>query len=186
MGYANARNTALQSFENSDWILFVDADERVPPTLAREIRSAVNNCDPNVNGFTIPRRNVICGRVFSGGGWWPDYQLRLMRPDRCRYGDAAVHEAATCDGTVLALNAPFIHLNYLNWREYFSKQLAYARLASASGPVRRRSLIGSPGRTFIRRFIHERGFLDGAHGFLAAFGLAIADGYNAWLRLRAH
>lgn len=185
-GFAGTRNLALDRCRHADWLLFVDADERVPPGLASELRESVEAASPNVDGFLIPRRNVICGRIMRAGGWWPDYQLRLMRPDRCRYPESeAVHEAARCSGTVLALIAPLIHLNYRTWREFFRKQLSYARLASERSPrPRRRSYLGAPARSFWLRFIREDGFLDGLHGFIAAGLISLAELYRTWLARR--
>ncbi|CAN5621789.1 glycosyltransferase family 2 protein [soil metagenome] len=186
-GFAGTRNFALDRCRLSSWLLFVDADERVPPGLARELQATVNAARSDVDGFLIPRRNVICGRIMRAGGWWPDYQLRLMRPGRCRYPeDAAVHEAARCAGTVLALNMPLIHLNYRTWREFFRKQLSYARLAGASSPnLRRRSYLGAPTRSFWRRFVSEQGFLDGLHGLTAAGIIGLAEIYRVWVARRS-
>lgn len=186
LGFAGARNLALGRCRDVPWTLFVDADERISPGLAREIRDAAETASPDVDGFLIPRRNVICGRVMRGGGWWPDYQLRLLRPGRCRYAeDTRVHEVPTCRGTVLALNTPLVHLNYRTWREFLRKQLAFARLASAASPrPRQRAYLGAPVRTIWRRFVSEQGFRDGPHGLFASVILGVAELYRVWLARR--
>jgi hypothetical protein len=185
-GFAAARNTALELAGDSDWTLFVDADERMPPRLAAEIQDQIQHGPPEVDGYWIPRKNVICGRLMRGGGWWPDYQLRLLRPGRCEYPvNRAVHETAACAGPTLALNTPLIHLNYRTWREFARKQFDFAALATESAPyTRKRAFVGAPGRTFVRRFIGERGYLDGMHGIAAATLLSASELYRVWLARR--
>lgn len=185
-GFAGTRNLALDRCRDASWVLFVDADERIPPGLAREIRDATSAATPDVDGFLIPRRNVICDHIMRGGGWWPDYQLRLLRPERCRFPeDRQVHEFATCRGIVLALNTPMIHLNYRTWREFVRKQFAYARLASmTSTRPRRRAYLGDPARTIWRRFVGEQGYCDGLRGLAASAILGIAEMYRIWLARR--
>src|SRR5690606_25930882 len=84
-GFPAQRNFALDLAAGSPWVLFLDADERLTPRLREEIAAALDDADEEAAGYLIPRRNVIAGRVMRGGGWWPDYQARLLRPDRCRY-----------------------------------------------------------------------------------------------------
>ena len=187
IGFAAARNAALALAQASDWVLFVDADERMPPPLAREIRALACRPPEAVDGCWIARRNVICGRIMRGGGWWPDYQLRLLRPARCAYPeDRAVHESAICSGPTLALNCPLLHLNYRSWSEFAAKQAAFARLAAMTAPApRRRAYIGAPGRSFLRRIVSERGYLDGTHGLAAAALLSASEVYGVWLARRS-
>jgi len=186
LGFAGTRNLALDHCRDAKWTLFVDADERISPCLAREIRDAAGTASDDLDGFLIPRRNVICGRIMRAGGWWPDYQLRLLRPEQCRYReDRQVHEVARCQGIVLALNSPMIHLNYRTWREFLQKQLAFARLAStASLRPRRRAYLGAPVRTIWRHFVSEQGFRDGFHGLIASALLGVAELYRVQLARR--
>jgi hypothetical protein len=182
-GFSAQRNAALELASDTAWVLFVDADERLTPALRHEIVEAVSNAAPEVAGFLIPRRNVVCGRVMRGGGWWPDYQPRLLRPERCRYDErAGVHEVAGCDGALFALNFPMVHLNYLGWIEFVTRQLRYARLAGRSGdrPHRRRYL-GAPAREFSRRYVNMRGYRDGATGLSACVLVSLATVYEVWL-----
>lgn len=181
-GFAAARNAALALAGSSDWVFFVDADERIPPALATEIRDLLGSGLDNADGYLMPRKNVICGRVMRGGGWWPDYQLRLLRPGQCCYPeDRTVHETACCKGPTLALNTPLIHFNYRSWREFARKQFEYAELAAATaGPVRARAFLGAPARMFWRCFVTDRGYRDGPTGLVAASLLSLSETYRIW------
>ena len=182
LGFPNARNSALDHCSGSSWVLFLDADERTTPDLRNEI-AATTRCDlKGAAGYWIPRRNLISGKVMSGGGWWPDYQLRLLRPDRCRYSvDREVHETVVCDGPTFALATPLLHLNYRTWSEFLQKQLSYARLAAGGHPrPRRRSYIGPAAREVARRFVAQGGYRDGVHGLAAATLMGVSEAYRVW------
>ena len=181
-GFPAQRNFALDLAAGSPWVLFLDADERLTPRLREEIAAALDDADEEAAGYLIPRRNVIAGRVMRGGGWWPDYQARLLRPDRCRYDESVtVHEVPDCAGRLFALTTPMVHLNFPNWRTFVARQFAYERAARlpAKRP-RRRAYLGAPLREFWRRFVRERGYRDGLAGAFACAVLAKARLYGVW------
>ncbi len=183
--WASQRNSAL-SLCSTNWTLFVDADERVPNTLAEEIRFLLEHNRPE-DGFWIPRINLICGRWVRHGGWYPDYQLRLMRRERTRYDpERPVHEVVLFDGESRHLTQPLVHYNYRSISEIFTKQAAYAPYDAArlkeQGQVRPRSLLGGPVREFCRRYIRLGGAFDGPIGILLAVMLAA---YELRVRLLA-
>jgi glycosyltransferase involved in cell wall biosynthesis len=82
--FAGQRNAAMEAVD-AEWIFFVDADERIPDALAQEVRSVLARGE---NGWWVPRHNFIAGQQVRHGGFYPDYQLRLMRRDRARYDPA--------------------------------------------------------------------------------------------------
>ncbi len=181
------RNRALALAETS-WLFFVDADERVSPALAAEVRRAVADAaEDGTVGYWVPRHNVIRGRPVRGAGWSPDYQLRVLRRGAARYDAASlVHEVATLDGPAGWLREPLVHYNYATLREFVSKQGHYAALDARAGwwrgeRPRARGLVGQPAREFWRRFATLGGYRDGALGFLLAAYLA----YAAYQRTRA-
>ena len=183
--WASQRNAAL-SHCGTDWTLFVDADERVPNTLAEEIRFLLENDRPE-DGFWIPRVNLICGRWVRHGGWYPDHQLRLLRRERTRYDpERPVHEVVLFEGESRYLTQPLMHYNYRSLSEIFSKQATYAPYDAVrlkeQGEVRPRSLLGGPVREFCRRYIRLGGALDGPIGMMLALILA---GYELRVRLLA-
>jgi glycosyltransferase involved in cell wall biosynthesis len=165
--YAQQRNAALDAVE-ADWNLFVDADERSSPEQAAEIRSLIS--EGKHNGFWIPRHNYIFGRLTRHTGWYPDYQLRLLRRQKARY-DAArpVHELVILEGEPGYLTTPFLHYNYRTFAQFREKQNRYVRydaqiLKEQGILAKPHKFITQPARQFIWRFITLRGYQDGLHG----------------------
>lgn len=184
--FPSQRNAALE-LAREPWVLFVDADERVSPELADEIRAALGQVGDEVAGFWIPTQNWMWGKWIRGGGWWPDEHLRLLRVGRARYReDVTVHEVVELTGRAERLRAPLVHLNYDSRLEFVQKQLRYARLAARSLVLqgkrpRRRTYLGQPAREFWRRFVAMRGYRDGLDGFFLAAVLAFAT-LVTWIR----
>lgn len=154
-----------------EWILSVDADERVTPALQAAILAALS--DPQADGYRIPRRTYFLGRFLRHGGWYPDRVLRLARRARARFSPDPVHERMLVDGPVEDLAADLEHHSYRSIAEVLDKQRRYA-LASAErrrSDGRRGGLAVALARShfaFWRHYLIQRGFLDGAHGFVAA------------------
>ena len=164
--FAGQRNAALVAAD-TEWVLFVDADERVTPALAQEIEAAL--AQPQA-GWWIPRHNFLFGRLTLHAGWYPDYQLRLLRRAKARYDLARpVHELVLLDGEAGRLRNSFIHLNYDHVAEFVAKQKNYAvydaaRLRSQGIRARPHHFILQPLRQFYWRFITLQGWRDGWHG----------------------
>jgi (heptosyl)LPS beta-1,4-glucosyltransferase len=168
--YASQRNAALEAVkEAADWVLFVDADERVPPELAAEVREAI--LKSGYAGWRIPRHNYIFGKLTHGAGWYPDYQTRLLRIGAARYDpERQVHELVLLDGLEGTLAQPFIHYNYRDVAQFREKQRRYtaydARILHQDGihPKPQNYLL-QPWRQFWWRFMTLKGYQDGWHGF---------------------
>ncbi len=175
--YAAQRQAALDSIA-ADWILFVDADERLPAALGAEVRALVATDAPDLCGIWLPRRNFIAGHETRGGGFFPDYQLRALRRGCARYVPAReVHEIAELDGHAVYAETPLLHYNYQNWRHFHRKQPAYARyeariLAGRGIRPQPHNFILQPLREFRRRYLTLRGYQDGLHGLRLALWLA--------------
>jgi (heptosyl)LPS beta-1,4-glucosyltransferase len=167
LNYAQQRNDGLARVEAA-WILFIDADERSSPAQADEIRAAISASGPN--GFWIPRHNYIFGRLTRHAGWFPDYQLRLLRRGHARYApEREVHELVILDGEPGTLREPFVHFNYDTKAQFHEKQRRYARydariLQERGVRPRPHKFVTQPARQFWWRFITLAGYRDGLHG----------------------
>lgn len=187
--YAQQRQAALNSIR-SEWILFIDADERATPALAQEIIRAVMNTQ--YAGYWIPRRNFIVGHEMQGGGFRPDYQLRLLRSSAARYDlGRKVHEIVALNGPQGHLQAALLHYNYDDWSQFQRKQRSYARyeatiLAERGVRPRLHHFILQPIRELRRRFVTLQGWRDGVHGLRVTLLLAWYYGFLPyWLLWKA-
>lgn len=165
--YAQQRNAALDAVDAS-WILFIDADERSSPEQAAEIRELVSRGEHN--GYWIPRHNYIFGKLTRHTGWYPDYQMRLLKRGRAHYDpERHVHELVILDGEPGYLTVPFTHYNYTSFRQFKEKQSRYVRydaqILKEQGirPLPHK-FVTQPVRQFVWRFVTLRGYRDGWHG----------------------
>ena len=168
-GYGSQRNAALDAVD-ADWVFFVDADERATPQLGAEIRQVIE--DHVYAGWWVPRHNYIFGGIVYHTGWYPDYQLRLLRRQRARYDPhREVHEIVILDGEAGYLEHPLIHYNYATVSQFLSKQRRYAdydaRILREQG-IRSRphKFITRPWAEFCRRYFTLQGYKDGWRGLL--------------------
>jgi (heptosyl)LPS beta-1,4-glucosyltransferase len=187
VNYADQRDTALQMFA-AEWVFFVDADERATPELEAEIRRVI--ADEFAVGWWVPRRNYIWGRWIRHAGWFPDYQLRLLKRGFARYDPThEVHEIVQLDGPEGHLQNPLTHYNYTTVGQFLRKQDFYATY-EASVLVRQgihprpHSVILQPLREFWRRYISLEGYKDGGHGLFLSVLMAYYTGVAYW-RARA-
>src|SRR5262245_41937217 len=164
--YAGQRNAALEGL-STEWVLFVDADERATPELAQAVGEALNRPEA---GWWIPRDNYIFGKLTRHAGWYPDYQLRLLRRAQARYDPGhPVHEIVQLEGEAGYLSAPLIHLNYETVAEFIAKQKYYVAydaqgLAAAGRRAKAHHLLLQPLRHFYWRWIQLSGWRGGWHG----------------------
>ena len=179
--YAAQRNAALDAV-STDWVFFVDADERGTPALAEEVRRVI--AERPENGWYVPRHNVIFGRLTLGAGWYPDYQFRLLRHGRARYV-RPVHELGEVDGAVGYLSNPLIHYNYRDAAHFHAKQRIYVEhdagiLRDAGARPKPRNYVLQPLRQFWWRFVTLKGYGDGLHGLRLSLYMA----YYEWRKYR--
>ena len=159
-----------------DWVIFVDADERVSDGLAAEVRARAGR-EPYA-AYDVPRLNRILGHWMRGSGWAPDYQLRVMDRRRVHYPiERAVHEVPDIDGTVGVFDSALIHHSYRTIREFRRRQRRYARMHAQSlyrAGVRRRrtAVLAQPLREFRRRLVEYHGYRDGWVGVQLALLMA--------------
>jgi glycosyltransferase involved in cell wall biosynthesis len=164
--FADQRTAALELI-NSDWVLFVDADERVSPQLAAEISRTVET--PGFDGYRLPRHNYQMGKLILHAGLYPDYQLRLFRKGKGRYDPSQkVHEQVCLDGAEGYLENPLIHISCHSWSDFIDHQKRWARLKAEvhfeRGVKPSYHFIVGPTLEFLRRYVRLQGYRDGLHG----------------------
>lgn len=183
-GFGAQKNRAL-AYASGEWVLSIDADERVTPTLHTEIEQAIAN--ERYAAYGIPRLSSYCGCVLRHGGWWPDIVIRLFRRDQARFSDARIHERLEVKGVVGFLNSPLLHYSFRNLEQVLEKVNGYSTegarmLASRGKKANLGSAIGHGLWAFLRIYLLKRGFLDGREGFIMA--VSNAEGtYYRYLKL---
>ena len=168
LGFGATKNFALDQ-ARMEWVFSLDADERVPGSLQRDIRAVVRAGGP-LAGYRVARKNYVGGRWIRRLGWYPDYTLRLFRRGLGRFRERRVHEEVEVPGQVGLLPSPLEHYSYHNLEEYAARQDRYARLAAGEMASQGRrpvpgELLWRPALTFVKLFFLRQGFLEGALGW---------------------
>lgn len=170
-GYVAQKNFALEQ-TTGDWILCLDADERVTPALRAAIERALAG-DPAVAGFEVRRHVFYLGRWIDHGGWYPDWKLRLVRRGRARWGGVDPHDKLLADGPVARLDADLVHLTYRDFADHLRTVQRFSDVV-ADGWAREgrrfslaRALLRPPVK-FFECFVWKQGFRDGWPGFVIA------------------
>ena len=182
-GYAQAKNAALQ-LAGGDWILSLDADERVSAALRQEIAALQHRpLALLAAGYTIPRRNYVWGRWLRYGGLSPDYQLRLFKRGLGSFKRQRVHESIVVAGRVERLQHPIQHYSYQGIGDVVQRLERYADLAARDlrdygRPFRASALIVRPAGRFLRNYVLKQGFRDGIPGLI----MAVSYAYSVFVR----
>jgi glycosyltransferase involved in cell wall biosynthesis len=168
-GYANQKNFAAGEAAH-DWIISVDADERVTPELGTEIRQTIAS-DNGTAGFRIPRVTWHLGRWIRTTDWYPDPQLRLYDRRRARWKPKTVHESVAADGNVGRLHHDLQHFAYRDISHHHLTMDRYTTLAAKemAEAGRRASVFDltvHPAAAFLRNYFVRRGMLDGVPGLI--------------------
>ena len=177
---------------SEEWILSLDADERITDELKKEIKSIIKNNKKDVNGFWIPRKNKIFGKWMEHTGWYPDYQLRLFKKDKGKFEEKHVHEMIKLEGESGKLKSPIIHYNYENISQFLRKTLLYAeneanQLIEKGYNFAWQDSIRFPIKEFISRFFAREGYRNGLHGLVLSLLMAfyhLIIFVNIWEKLK--
>ncbi len=178
--HADQKNWGLARLTHR-WVLIVDADERVPPELATEIRGLLDRPDRK-DGYWIRRSSVFMGRRIRGCGWQRERVLRFFDRERGRYLPRLVHEEVEVRGSVGTLTARLDHRPYRNLSEWIERSTRYAHLGAnelhrRERPFRRRDLVIRPVLRFFKQWIVQGGWRDGGEGFVlcavSAYGVLV-------------
>jgi len=172
-GYSKQKNFAAEQASN-DWILSVDADERVSIELSTEITAWKKSVDTASVAYSMPRRAFYLGRWINHSGWYPDRKLRLYDRRHCRWEGDFVHEGVLVKGPAGKLNGDLLHFPYRDWADHESHVEHYTDLAAqaARSKGRRSNIIKlalAPPLTFLKSYVLHAGFLDGWRGAAIAY-----------------
>jgi len=185
VGFGAQKNFAL-SLARGDWVLSIDADERVSAPLATEILSTIRV--GSISGYEIARLSTFLGRPMRHSGWFPDYVLRLFRREKARFSNDPVHERVICEGPISRLSGVLDHHPVLRLEDALRRVDSYstagAEMLAASRRVSFSSGITHGLWSFLRAYVTRLGFLDGREGFLLAVANAEGTYYRymkAWL-----
>ncbi len=167
-GYSEAKGFAM-SKAGSEWVLSIDADERVTPELREEIESLP--AGPGVDGYMVPIRPLFLGRWIRHSGWYPGYKLRLFRKERASMTKRNLHEGIRVEGAVGRLTNPLLHYAYPTVRSYFEKFGRYTDLAAGDLHEQGKragafDIAVRPLFSFVKMYLVKLGFLDGLEGFV--------------------
>ena len=176
--FSDRRNLGAKEAEG-EWLLYVDADERVTPGLRDEIVQIISNFKfqiSNCVAYAIPHKNIRLTKVLYHGGWWPDYVLRLMRKNKLMNWEGELHEQPKIDGEVGKLKEAFLHYshrgslehklqNTINWSKIEGQRMFDAKHPPMNTP----RFISAMWREFYSRMIKQKAFLDGTEGVIEAF-----------------
>jgi (heptosyl)LPS beta-1,4-glucosyltransferase len=192
-GYGVQRQRA-QARANGEWVLMLDADERVTPALRAEIERAVAQ-DDRSRAYALPRLSFCFGRFIRHSGWYPDYVVRLYPRAHARYNDASVHEKVQPDPglSIARLHSDLLHYTYRDLEHYLVKSAAYAAAWAAARERQGRRASLAQGvlhgvACFVRMYLLRAGFLDGRAGLLLALLSAhstFAKYADLWVRRQA-
>ena len=179
-GFGVQKNRAL-SYASKEWVLSLDADERVTPESRAEIESVLQN--PQADGYEIPRLSSFCGRYMRHSGWYPDYVTRLFRRGAARFSDDLVHERLIVNGSVEKLRQPLLHETFHDLEELLTKINQYstagARMLSEKNKTASlKKAVGHAIWAFFRTYVLRMGFLDGREGFMLAVSTAESTYYR--------
>ncbi len=170
----------------TEWVMILDADERISPELRRAIRDAITRGD-EYGAFRIARQTCFLGKTIRHCGWGRDYPTRLFQRDGGRYMDREVHADFVVDGKVGRIDAPLHHYTDRDLKSWFEKLGRYSSL-SAADMFRRGKRSGwlkltvKPPAKFFKMYVLKLGFLDGFHGFLLS-GLSAIATYARYAKL---
>jgi len=178
-GYVPQKKYAL-GLASNEWILSLDADERVTTELKDEI---LELSPGNFSGFKIRRKNFLLKKEITSCGWEKDYQLRLLKKDKTSLGDRLVHEKFIVDGDVKTLTNSMLHYTFSSFTDYLNKINYYTSLKAKELNKRKKRIGGwtifsHTVSAFFTFFIIRKGFKDGVYGLIISFLHAVSTMMN--------
>ena len=170
-GHIQHKNRAID-FAPTDWILSLDAQERVPPELRKELPEVLSS-EPRFAGFSMPRLTWHLGRWIRHGGWYPDRKIRLFDRRKARWAGVNPHDHIELDGKASALAGEILHYSYRDLQQHIDRIDFFTSIAARENDVRGKRghvfgmFLRAPWK-FIRMYLFKKGWKDGFAGFILA------------------
>jgi glycosyltransferase involved in cell wall biosynthesis len=169
-GYSGQKQYAVDQCLH-DWVLILDADERIPQETAQVIMRELSRNDVAISAFGFRRKNYLHGRWIKHCGWWPDRIVRLVNRKVGSFDGRPVHERWVTEGIVRGLDAAIEHISFRNYSELLAKMENYSNLASKelfekNVKVNAVTPMLHGLWMFFRTYFLELGVLDGFDGFV--------------------
>ena len=179
---ASQKNWAIPQAQH-EWVLLVDADERVTPELQKEIQEILKNPPKDIVAYWIGRQNHFMGEPVNYSGWRNDKVIRLFKRDFCKYEDKHVHAEIIANGTIARLKNKLYHNTYITLDKYFEKMNRYATWQAKdydkkTGRLTPYHFVIKPFWGFFKHYIIQSGFRDGLVGLVIGY----IQGYVVFMR----
>lgn len=180
-GFGPQKQFAIDQCVN-DWILILDADERIPEETASEMYALFTESMNHVS-YSFPRKNYFSGKWIRHGGWWPDRVVRLFRKDQCRMSLKMVHESIITTGSLGRIQNPISHYTNRNLHQTIDKINKYSSVGAKqlydkkSNSSSLKALMKAVWKFFHFYFL-RLGFLDGYQGLV----IAVSDAMNVFFK----
>jgi hypothetical protein len=179
------------SLDSNDWVLFMDADERITDRLKNELLKTING-DAKAVAYFFHRTFMFGQKVLRFSGWQSDKNFRLFRKSKVAFTkERIVHETLIVDGPVGILKSKLIHYSYKDYQDYKGKMVKYGQMKAQEELAKDYSpnlyhFIFRPGYKFFNHFIMRFGFLDGKRGVIISYlnALGVHSRYKELKRLR--
>ena len=179
-GYIAQKNLAIDKARHN-WILSIDADERVTPELVSEIKEVLK--EPKADAYYVPRHVFYLGSWINHSGWYPDYKVRLFRRDKGRWGGIDPHDTVIVNGEINYLKGDLIHYSFRDISHHINTMNNFTTIASKEyiklgKRFRFRDMLFRPLFMFFKSYILKQGFRDGLAGVI----IAVTAGYHVFVK----
>ncbi len=186
-GYGPQKQSAVKKCKN-EWVLIIDADERIPEETKEKITEIVKN--PLADAYSFPLKNFFHGKWIKHCGWWPNRKIRLFRKSRGMVNEALVHESVEVSGTVMNIHTPIIHESIRDLSSMLNKINIYSSLGAETLFKKGKNVSGLTAffkgvAAFFKLYVLKLGILDGYEGFVISFSHAVNTCYK-YLKLKEY
>ena len=175
-----ARNFAI-SKASKEWVLILDADERVPQSLASALLDIGEK--PEAEAYSLPRKNIIFGKWIENTGWWPDYNIRFFKKGSVTWSDE-IHSNPEISGNGSELPSKeeyaLTHYNYATISQFLQKMDRYTTITAKQKAADGNDFVWTdilmgPFREFLSRYFARQGYKDGLHGLVLSILMAFYE-----------